>query len=122
MLSGTAFLAACGVRPQATLYGGPPPDDSTEIKQACREQALRERIDAIRAIVEKREHSEVYGSPEVIWEYREETDRLRAEADSLSKELDSLQSQTIRPRIDPRRGREAVPLYGAPRPKTQPKQ
>ena len=50
---------------------------------------LKERIAELKAIVEDREMSCVYGSPEIIAKYGEETRRLRQELDSLQKELDN---------------------------------
>lgn len=50
---------------------------------------LKERIAELKAIVEEREMSCVYGSPEIIAKYGRETGRLRYELDSLQKELDN---------------------------------
>ena len=50
---------------------------------------LKARIKELRAIVEDREMSCVYGSPEIIAEYGRETARLRHELDSLQNELDN---------------------------------
>ena len=52
-------------------------------------QELKARIDELRAIVEEREMSCVYGSPEIIAEYGRETGRLRHELDSLQNELNN---------------------------------
>jgi len=50
---------------------------------------LQARVDELRTIVEEREMSCVYGSPEIIAEYGRETARMRAELDELQKELDN---------------------------------
>lgn len=50
---------------------------------------LQERIDEIRARIKEREMSCVYGSPEVMQSYSQETNRLRHEADSLQQVLDN---------------------------------
>ena len=50
---------------------------------------LRARIDSLRAIVEDREMSCVYGSPEIIEEYGRETRKLREELNILQQELDN---------------------------------
>lgn len=50
---------------------------------------LKERIAELEAIVKEREMSCVYGSPEIIAEYGQETRRLRHELDSLQNELDN---------------------------------
>lgn len=50
---------------------------------------LQARVDQLRAIVEEREMSCVYGSPEIIAEYGRETGRLRGELNELQRELDN---------------------------------
>ena len=50
---------------------------------------LKHRIAELRSIVEEREMSCVYGSPEIIQEYGRETNRIRHELDSLQNELDN---------------------------------
>ena len=87
LLSGTAFLASCGLKPHPTLYGGPPPEDSTQVQSMSRRQALQQHLDSIRAIIEEREFSEVYGSPEIIEKYSRETRRLKEEAAELEAQL-----------------------------------
>ena len=53
-------------------------------------QELKARIDELRAIVEEREMSCVYGPPEIIAEYGRETSRLRGELNELQRKLDDL--------------------------------
>lgn len=48
---------------------------------------LKQKIDQLRSIVEDREMSCVYGSPEIIAEYGRETRRLRQELTDLENEL-----------------------------------
>ena len=96
LLSGIATLTACNVIGPQPCYYGPPPVDPTEdtVKsQNDRRETLRQRIDAIRDIVEERRNAEVYGPPEVIEEYTQETYRLQAEADSLEKELKAMENE-----------------------------
>lgn len=50
---------------------------------------LKARVDQLKAIVEEREMSCVYGSPEIIAEYGRETGRLRQELNTLQQELDN---------------------------------
>lgn len=57
--------------------------------QKMTKKELKERIAQLRAIVEDREMSCVYGSPEIIAEYGRETGRLRQELTDLEKELDN---------------------------------
>lgn len=84
LLSGTAFLTACGLRPSPTYYGSPNVDeDLTEGRMA-----LQQRLDSIRDIIEERESAKIYGSPEVMERYRTETSRMRAEADSISRKIE----------------------------------
>ena len=72
-LSGLAFLAAC-----CTTKGG--------LSRAERKQLIKER-DSIQAILDKREGSCVYGSPEIIQRYGLETLRLRNQLDSINYRL-----------------------------------
>jgi hypothetical protein len=74
---------------------------------------------------EEREGARVYGSPEVIQEYRRETQRMRQEADSLQQEIKTLEERTntiteedikALP-VKKKEGRAADVLYGPPTPK-----
>lgn len=56
-------------------------------------QELKARIDQLKAIVEEREMSCVYGPPEIIAEYGNETRRLRGELDELQRKLDDFGKQ-----------------------------
>lgn len=94
LLSGTAALASCNlVGPQPCYYGPPTVDPTVDTSRASRKEALRQRIEAIRAIVEERQNSEVYGPPEIMEEYNRETRRLQSEADSLELELKALDNE-----------------------------
>lgn len=78
-----------GVVALATLIVGACCSNKNTGDQKMSKKELKERIAELRAIVEEREMSCVYGSPEIIAEYGRETGRLRAELDSLQKELDN---------------------------------
>ena len=97
LLSGTAALAACNLFSPPPCYYGPPPivpgenDTIMKVNQNDRREVLRQRIKAIKDILEERANSEIYGSPEMIEEYARENARLKAEADSLEKELKMLE-------------------------------
>lgn len=95
LLSGVATLTACNVGPQPCYYGPPPvdPTEDTVNSQNDRREVIRQRIDAIRDIVEERLNSEIYGPPEMLEEYARETQRLQAEADSLERELKALENE-----------------------------
>ena len=96
LLSGTAALVSCNfISPSPKLYGPPPVDpteDTLQVK-ADRREVLRQRIESIHAIVEERQNSEIYGSPEMMKEYARETRRLQAEADSLEQELKAMEME-----------------------------
>lgn len=72
-LSGIAFLAAC-----CTTKGG--------LTRAERKHLTKER-DSIQEILNKREMAVVYGSPEIIANYKAESYRLQYELDSLNHRL-----------------------------------
>ena len=58
-------------------------------REGMSKRELKARIAELKSIVEEREMSCVYGSPEIIEEYGRETRRLRQELDSLQNELDN---------------------------------
>lgn len=94
LLSGVAALTACNFSGSQPCYYGPPPTDPTEdTVKPDRKTELRQRIAAIRDIVEERRNSEIYGPPEIMQEYAQETRRLIAEADSLEMELKALENE-----------------------------
>ena len=64
-----------------------------ETYRAQRRQELEEQLELLRNTIEEREGARVYGSPEVIQEYRKETQRLRQEADSLQREIKTLEER-----------------------------
>ena len=78
-----------GVIALATLIVGACCTHKTTNDNNMTKQQLKERIAELRAIVEEREMSCVYGSPEIIAEYGRETGRLRHELDSLQNVLDN---------------------------------
>lgn len=93
LLSGTAALAACNLFSPPPCYYGPPPVNPTDSVVNARNEkreTLRQRIDDIHSILEERQHSEIYGPPEMIEAYKRENQRLQAEADSLEQELKNL--------------------------------
>lgn len=57
--------------------------------QQMTKKELKARVDELKAIVEEREMSCVYGSPEIIAEYGAETRRLRSELNELQEKLDN---------------------------------
>ena len=78
-----------GVLTVATLIVGACCAHKGSGEQKISKRELKARIAELKAIVEDREMSCVYGSPEIIAEYGNETRRLRQELDSLQRELDN---------------------------------
>lgn len=76
------------------VYG--PPVNDPGYKEWKREQTrneLMQQLDSINNILKRREGACVYGSPEVIQKYGEETRRLRNEAANLEKRLQELDNE-----------------------------
>lgn len=105
LLSGLAFLSAgCNSifhrRPEC-LYGPPemlekPVADTTDnevqpIDKAARCAALHQQIDSLESVIKRRETACVYGSPEVMEQYREKTNAIRQELKELTDELHVLE-------------------------------
>ncbi len=61
-------------------------------KQSRREQ-LQQQLDSISNILKRREGACIYGSPEVMEQYRNETLRLHKEASKLQQELEDLDKE-----------------------------
>ena len=61
-------------------------------KQSRREQ-LQQQLDSISNILKRREGACIYGSPEVMEKYRNETLRLHKEASKIQKELEDLDKE-----------------------------
>ena len=79
VLAGAALLVgACCSQKTVEING----------KQMTKKE-LKERVAQLKAVVEEREMSCVYGSPEIIAEYGQETSRLRQELKDLQYELDN---------------------------------
>ena len=78
-----------GIVALATFIVGACCSNKTTSENKMTKKELKERIAELRAIVQDREMSCVYGSPEIIAEYGRETGRLRHELDSLQNELDN---------------------------------
>lgn len=72
ILAGLAFLGACG--------------SNKGLTKAERTQLVKER-DSIQEILTRREGACVYGSPEIIQAYGEETQRLRNQLNDINARL-----------------------------------
>lgn len=63
-----------------------------DLEKSARRLKLHEELAKLRAILYEREHSCVYGSPEVMEEYGRETRRLHGEAQKIVDELRELEN------------------------------
>ncbi len=110
-LSGLAFLAAC-----CSTRGG--------LTKAERKQLIKER-DSIQQILSRREGSTIYGTPEIMAQYKLENYRLQCELDSINSRLGedvdlekSAQRYQLQLRINELRQvisqRESSCIYGSP--------
>ena len=61
-------------------------------RQSRREQ-LQQQLDSISNILRRREGACIYGSPEVMERYRNETNRLKTEAAEIQKQLEDLDKE-----------------------------
>ena len=55
---------------------------------------LKKRLKELKAVIEDREMSDVYGSPEMIEEYQAETQQLRLEAAEIQRQIDAIEGKT----------------------------
>lgn len=76
------------------VYGPPEVDQPFYLdeKEQTRKE-LTERLETLLQTIRRREGACVYGSPEVIQKYGEETRRLKAEAAEIQKQLDELDNE-----------------------------
>lgn len=74
----------------ALVVGACSSNQTVEINgQKMTKKELKARVNELKAIIEEREMSCVYGSPEIIAQYGQETGRLRSELNELQQELDN---------------------------------
>ena len=67
--------------------------EDVDLEKSARRLALQERIAELQAAIERREGACVYGSPEIIQEYGQETERVRDELKAVKKELRELNKE-----------------------------
>ena len=65
--------------------------EDVDLERNARRIQLQDRLNTVRAELQRREGACVYGSPEIIEEYGRETQRLRDEAEQLQKEIRDLE-------------------------------
>ena len=117
LLSGLAFLVACTTSKKATnegtiqndsdtlhvvtekdsigprVYGPPVTESIPEMDKEQYRQTLINRLNGLNQILKRREGACVYGSPEVIESYRNETNRLREEVKQIQQKLQELDNE-----------------------------
>ena len=84
LLSSLAFITACCTQNKINKN-----DDEKKQKVV----QLQQQLDSINTIIQQREGACVYGSPEIIQQYGEETRRLRQEAENLKKQIKDLDNE-----------------------------
>lgn len=74
---------------------GPPTDDPgyQQYKKEQQRRALNDQLEQLDNAIKRREGACVYGSPEVIQRYGEETQRLKKEAESIRQQLKELDNE-----------------------------
>ena len=87
-------------RPIPVVYGSPADNLSTESKSEViidekyqRRLELNRKLDAISETLKRREGATMYGSPEVIQRYDEETRRIKQEAKQIQQQLKDLDNE-----------------------------
>ena len=79
---------------QPCVYGPAPVDQPMYLdeKEQTRKE-LMDRLEVLQQTIKRREGACVYGSPEVIQRYGEETRRLKQEAKDIEKQLEELDNE-----------------------------
>lgn len=77
---------------QPCVYGPPVIDQPLNEKEQTRKE-LMDRLETLRNTIRRREGAVVYGSPEIIKKYGEETRRLKQEAQEIEKQLEELDNE-----------------------------
>lgn len=73
------------------VYGPPPVDQPTPLNEKEQQrQELMDRLEVLQNTIRRREGACVYGSPEVIQRYGEETRRMKQEAQAIQKQIEEL--------------------------------
>lgn len=131
----TAVVAACTATKRTTennnSTGAQPSDNDNLVADkgnavhndsiSVHRAEMQERLEKLRAIIQDREMSCVYGSPEVLKEYSAHTRELRQEADSLQNVLLNMlesEKQSLNERLqsidETIKGRSGAKVYGPP--------
>lgn len=83
--------AADANTPKPVLYG---PPTSNPVNKKERKKELQSQLDQLLQAIQRRENSCVYGSPEVIERYGQETRRMRQEAADLQQQIEDLDNES----------------------------
>lgn len=80
------------------VYGPPPTPTDRPSRQELdsKIEQLQSELDSVGAILQRREGACVYGSPEVIEKYKQESNRLKEQFQRLYKELDNAKNERKR--------------------------
>ena len=78
--------------PPSLLYGPPQPNDYNTVKEQ-RRTALMDQLNEIRRTIQRREGACIYGTPEVMERYKQETNNLRKKQAELEKALEELDKE-----------------------------
>ena len=96
-------------------------DNGYGASNSKKKSELKKRLKELKAVIEDREMSEVYGSPETIEAYNEETWQLRKEAAEIQRQIEALEGnrkKELRKRIDEIEAtleeRISARVYGSP--------
>ena len=86
--------------------------EDVDLERNARKIALQERLNALRNELQRREGACVYGSPEIIQKWGEETQRMRQEAEQIQQEIYDLDN----PKDAKVNDGKVEALYGVPMP------
>ena len=87
LLSGLAFLVGCCTQNKINNNNKENEEKMQRIDQ------LSHQLESINSIIQRREGACVYGSPEIIEQYGQETRRLKQEAEQLQQQINELKNE-----------------------------
>ena len=96
LLSGMAMLtASCCTQNKVnkTEQNTEQNNDQNPVTKKQMVEQLHQQLDSIKYIIRQRESACVYGSPEIIQQYGEETRRLKKEAEDIVNKIKELDNE-----------------------------
>ena len=96
LLSGMAMLtASCCTQNKVnkTEQNTEQNNDQNPVTKKQMVEQLHQQLDSINYIIRQRESACVYGSPEIIQQYGEETRRLKKEAEDIVNKIKDLENE-----------------------------